>query len=371
MNILTIAWKNIRQNLKRPITLILLVLLPLVLMVILGTALSGVYSAGEDIDQVNLGVRIVSHGSLSQGFAHFIENQDFFTTTYIDNEEHSFHRLGDGEYEAIVFIDSSQSEIELMINDNAGISAGITESVLRSFLQSYSMVTVIESYSAGASENISLSTNRGYVTAENLEGTGQPRAIDYWGIMLFCMVILWGSFVGAAAVADERDRKTLSRIAAAPVSRFSVFAGLFLGALFSLIIQMALVFLGADLILGVRFGEHILSVIILFGSLCVFSLSLGIALGSIFPDPKTSFGLLNPIVHVLVFLGGGYFPVPDNKFFNIITKLSPMTWVKNAVFAQSFGSGSGWFFPAVFICFAGAFVFTSLSAVKLTKGNVQ
>ena len=145
MNILRIAFKNIQQNIRRPIGLLLLTLGPIILMLILGQAFAVIFSAGRVDTEMDIGYFSKEKGDLYAGFKKFTGELDNFKLTSEETKSitEGEEKTRQGEYHAFIIVDEKNKCLELILNNNSGIHAGIIEGIINGFLDRFNFVNLI------------------------------------------------------------------------------------------------------------------------------------------------------------------------------------------------------------------------------------
>jgi ABC-2 type transport system permease protein len=359
VNALLLARKIALQNLKRPVTLGLLVGAPLLLMVILGTALDDVWAADTATLTVDLAYLESGDETLDDAFEAFVRSVSMINAAEVDTQETGVRAVEAARYDSLVILDGGR--IRVLVNDNAGIRAGIAEALVSGFARRYDLVALLGPDRAAAAMSESSTIVRSFSPSP------RPRAIDYFGVNILVIVILWGSFVGAYGLIGERSAGTLDRMMAAPVRRISVFAGVCLGSFGALVLQMATVLVLGHLGLGIDYGDSWWRTGALLVAEASFALALGVGMASVVRDGKAVNGLLNLTVHVLILLGGGYVALPDTALLRTISRVSPVAWVQEALLDLIHGGDPSGFAPALLVCIVSAAIILAGAATLATR----
>jgi ABC-2 type transport system permease protein len=167
-------------------------------------------------------------------------------------------------------------------------------------------------------------------------------------------------------VAGEKIARTRDRILSAPVKKYEFLIGKTLGFVCIIIIQIALVILFTKFILHSYWGNNITPVLLVLLSQIIMVVGLGMGFGFLFKNENTANGILNVLIPVFEFLGGGYFSVEgiNSSFFQIIRNISPVTWSNKAIFSVIYGSDMTKVLPAVTINL-------SIAAVCIAAGSIK
>ena len=367
MKVLSIALSYLKQNIRRPVLLILLVLCPVLLILILGQIFSGIFSAAFVPEAMQIGYSLPASGNADfESFAGRLGDAGITMHTVADRET-GIRKTADGEFQAFILFDENGPE--LFANSSSNVQAGIIEGLLRNYLRQRNLYGMLSRLQTAVPDTAAARSNTDFVTRDVLSVLAQPRALDYMGIIILSMTILFGSHLAAFAVSREKILKTLDRIYAAPVRRLEFFAGIVLGVLATLLIQMTAVFLAARYMLGIQYGKNILRIAILLVSECFFSIALGTAIAALVKDSKAATGLMNSLLPVLIFLGGGYMKLPDTPVFNVLSRISPLDWINKALLGETYTGDRSYFLPAVGICLLAGILFLAAAGRKMTRSS--
>ncbi|MBN2442212.1 MAG: ABC transporter permease [Spirochaetales bacterium] len=368
MTIVHIAWKYIIQNIKRPIGLGLLILGPIFLIFILGQAFSVIFAPGQVSLEMDIGFYSREKGAFYSGFRTYIRRLEVnkirgHETASIEDGE---AKTSEGIYQAFVILDEKQKNCEVVVNNNSGLKAGIIEGILKGFSDQFHFYELIARYKPEALNSVLTVKESDFVIRTALDASRRPRAIDYFGITILTMAILFGAIFGSSLVEREKTVRTLDRIYVAPVTKMQFLLGTCIGILTLLLFQLGAVFMTLKYILGIYYGENSITVFILLLSESFFALALGIGFATLFKNSKASIGFLNFLIPVMIFLGGGYMKLPDTKLFEILSAFSPLGWINKALFEMIYSTSHIYYVPAVVICIAGGALLLGISGLKFS-----
>lgn len=369
MNILRITWKYIQQNIKRPTGLGMLILGPLLLILILGLAFSSIFSAGQVALDIKIGYYSEEKGSLYTGFKTFIDQLNDFKITGEEtgNITSGEEKTRQGEYQAFIIIDEKSMGLELVLNSNSGVQAGIIEGILLGFSNRFNFYNLVFRYKPESMNSVIEYKEADFITHTALSASRQPRAIDYFGITILTLAVLYGAFLGSHGVVKEKSLKTLNRIYTAPVTKMQFLLGTCLGTLTALLIQMTTLFLAGKYLLSIYYGENIPAVVFLLLCEGFFALALGVGIANLVGNINAVIGILSGLIPVFIFLGGGYGKLPDTKVFEFFSRFSPVTWVNKALFETIYSTSHTYFLPAVLFCLGPGLLLLGISTVKVVR----
>ncbi|MBN2737136.1 MAG: ABC transporter permease [Spirochaetales bacterium] len=366
MNTLIIALKILKQNFTQPANLIILVIVPLVLIQLLGTALSGVFSASNNIAEISLAYQVVDKGPIGEAFEHYLKIATKNSSDSIDNRDEGLKQLEQAQYQAFVVMDEKAEKIDLYFNNAGGISAGIIESLIRAFVNDYDFKMALNMKDSEQAE-IPIEFNENYFIDKTLNRTVQADSMDHMAILMLSMFVLFGAFLVSYTIETEKANLTINRIYSAPVKKESIFLGIYIGNFVSQLAMVLCLFLLSNFLLGIYFGENILKVLLILLSEVFLSVSIGMALAMLIKDTKALKALLNVLILSFVFFAGGYGPLPEVPFFQTAKLFSPMTWVKEGLFEVIFNGSSEKVMPAILICFGFGLLLMGLSFIVTSR----
>ncbi len=369
MNILIIARKYLIQNLRKPLALIMLCAAPIALIMILSQAFSGIFAAAKSgAIALKLGYRAENESQLGATFAAFAEGAGplGISTSAESDKAEGVRKTAEGEYQAFVNIYGESDSVELIVNNNSGIKAGLSESIIAGFLKRYRYLQLAARH--GLEPTL---PSGSYVQISAFDGTRQARALDYFGVTITTMGIIFSCNLAGHWFSKERTNKTLARLQTTPLTKGQYLTGACLGTWTILTAQVLIVFAAAKFGLGVYFGNDTAAILIILFALSFFSLALGFGSKHLFKDDKAGNALLNILPPIMIFLGGGYMKLPDTAVFNALSKFSPLSWVNKALIEAAFSDQRTYFFPALGLCVGlGAALLAAAAIVSLRREEI-
>ena len=341
MIILNIIYKELKQCLRDFKTNILMVIFPIVLIVILGAAFSGVFENSIDIEDVNVLYTIDIEGGdpvFENAFSTFCEYMSDETGMQFEETadvEKGISEIENHRYTAYLHITGDPPRIDMYRNKNSGFESGIVENAVASFLESYAAINVIVRNDPAALSKIQQpdsAVNSGYVRVTAIDRKKQPGSTDYYAVTMLTLILLYSSLTGFWSIRSEADAKTGARVLCAPVQKYQYLTGKILGSISVTIVQAFVVLLFSKLVLKANWGEDLLTVAVLIITYAIMTVSLGAALAFIFRTAEVASGLLNTIIPVFVFLGGGYVPLSMlGDQISKVSVISPVRWINMAL----------------------------------------
>lgn len=373
MNILIIMWKEIKQNFRDRRALCMMVLFPIVLIMILGTALAGGFDNSNAFKGTSVIYSVNGNGELVNGFKNLINNEKELGIKFTEakNREEGLNGVKDRDYSAFILVDADTNNIKLYKNDRFNFSGSFIESVLNTFVQKYNVMMEIAKVNPTALGKISSKAMPNFVNEVSLARKRQPKAIDFYSVTMLTLILMYAANVSASSINAERRMKTSARMLTTPVKRHQVLIGRILGDVIITSIQAAIVLIVSKYVFKAYWGESgaMLPIIAVIFAEIIMTISLGAGLAFSIKNEQLSGGIINTITPFIVFLGGGYIPLDqfNNSFLNTLCKLSPIKWINDAIFEIVYNNNFSLVPKALTIALAISVIFITASAMLFRK----
>ena len=198
-------------------------------------------------------------------------------------------------------------------------------------------------------------------TTQNSGAAGFSQSMPGIGTMYAMFII----FPAAAAIIHERKTWTLQRLAVMPISRAQILGGKLLARFATGMFEYALMF-GFGFLLGVRYGNDPLAILLLMVTFMLAVTALTLALTTLLHNEGQARGIGLFLTLTLAPLGGAWWPldiVP--QFMRTIGHISPVAWVmdgfRSVIF---FGGGLGTVIVPLLVLLAMAVVFFAIGVAR-------
>lgn len=345
-----------------------MVLFPIVLMLVLGTALSGVFDSSAGFKDIKVIYTIQGEKALAQAGQGFLEKgrEMGIKFTAATSVQQGLDNVMNGKYACYVQLD--YNGVELYKNDRDAFKANLVEALLGIFIQRYNAITEIARVNPAIVSKITLNQNHEeYVKTSSLGDKREPKAMDYYAVTMLTLIIMYSSMSGAYAIKSEKTGKTANRLLSSPVGRHEILIGKTLGVLAITLLQVITVILFSKYILGSYWGSHLGIILMLVAAEVVMAVSLGLGLAFILKDEVLT-GILNLLIPIVVFLGGGYMPIDGlGKTILWLSQISPLRWVNKAIFQVIYSNDFSSVATAIIINLGIAAVFLTISSFSIRK----
>lgn len=337
-----IGLKDILITLRDVPALAILIGMPMIIILILGSALG---SFGGDSEMARIDVAIVNldEGDIGteivEGITEGEELEELFDTRVLDDAEDARKDVEKGNLAALLVIpedfsdkinDSKPVKMNVFIDPGKEISASIFQNVVRSVATRISSASIavqtardvlIESKMVADEKDFTRHMDKVVkeITADDalsaigvlgsdVEKEREITELDFYGTGMTIMFLLFGSMFGAFSLVKEKEEKTLSRLLITPTSKVSIIGGKMLGIFFVGAVQFLILFL-FTVILGVYWGENLFGVFLLALGVLLAMTGLSVLFSSVAKNVR-SVGAIAPLVVIVMALAGGsLFPI--------------------------------------------------------------
>jgi ABC-2 type transport system permease protein len=341
MNIFHIAMNEITHTVRNKKSMIMMTLFPIVLIMVLGAALSNAFDKNIEIGTV----KVLYSESAENQYKHIFDtfkkagNGDIKIKFYkTKNADSAMNKIKNYEYAC--FVNVKNSGIDLYKNSKHIVKSSAAESILKSICNGYKVAGAIQKVNPmymGTYMAKKMSKDGGtkdYTSISALHSKKAPGSLDYYAVTMITLIVLYGSLNGAWAIKREKMVKTESRLFAAPVKGYEIFLGKLFGCFLITALQILFVVLFSKCVLGAYWGKDMLSVGLIMVGEILMALSVGIGIALAVKDENAMSSIINALIPIMAFLGGSYIPIniDKNSIWNTVLNISPVTWTNKSIF---------------------------------------
>lgn len=372
MKIFNIVLKEIKHIVRNKQIMVIMIAFPIALMWILGTAFSGVMG-GDSLmfENTKIAYSVKGEGQRVQAFEDFMKKTEEMgiKATRIQDYDKGINSVKETEYACYIDFNNSENKISLFKNERYNLEASFVEGVFQAFVQKYNVISEIAKVNPEAVREVLKEDSKKYVQVKSIDRKKQPSAIDYYGITMTTLIIMYGSMAGGFGINGERTNKTRNRILASPIKKYEFFIGKNIGTFVGLIFQLLIVIVFSRFVLGVDYGGNPALVYLIMASEAFMSVAMGVGVAFIFKSEAAVSGVLNMIIPFMIFLGGGYVPleqINSEVLFNL-AKLSPVRWANDTIFKIIYAGDFSNVVTTIAINLITALVFLTISTLIFRK----
>jgi ABC-2 type transport system permease protein len=369
LNILNITIKEMKQDFRDVKTFIFMLAFPIVLMLILGSALTNAYSGNMSTPDIHVLYQDKTNGEISRSFGMFTKEIDksgiHFTRApnKVDGKEEVKHNNYDG------YVEITKTGIQFYGSDRNQIEGHIIQGVLSAFINKYNLVAEVGKHEPHqVNKVIGESNPQNYVAETALNATKQPGSMDYYAISMTTMIILYGAISASYLIRGERARNTALRLAASPITKVEIFSGKILGNIVSNAFCVIIVVLFSKYVFKVNWGDHLGLVFLVLVSEVVLATSFGLGISYITKTGETSKMIVMIVVQLASFFGGAYYKVVDAQgIMKVINHLSPLTWENASIIKIIYTNDTLAAIPAITLNFVVSVLFLAIAMLALRR----
>ncbi|WP_407270537.1 ABC transporter permease [Radiobacillus sp. PE A8.2] len=374
MRSLTIAGKDLLIRLTDWKGFVTMLLLPVILTAILGSALSSAFSDDGALPETVVGIYVDDHDEMGERFVedvlmsdqleeqftvHMLESSDQIETQLLEQSIDVGIHFPSSWWEAL--LEGSSPNVKIMSTADQQLQSNIVQSMLDSYVTRISTIamsidtvvhdiaaqtrsTAIDPNAFASSLRISLEK----VASEDIEiGNNQSTdeislsGMQYYAAAMGAMFLLFNITVGAKSFIEERSTETFARLLVAPINKKTIIIGKWLGTFYFSLLQFVVFVLSTHFLFDVNWGSNLyqLAVIAVTYSISVAGLSMLIA--TIFTSEKSIDTIGGLGIQVLALLGGSMLPIslfPDSLL--ALANLTPNKWALSSLLDVM--SGTTW-----------------------------
>ena len=376
MRVLLIILKEIKHSVRNFKANAMMVLFPIVLIIILGAAFSGAFDNTINLGEVSVLYTIdekaggpafeTAFNSFCKGLSDetgikFEETKDFAAgMAGIENKR----------YNAYFHITGEPARVDMYKNERSGYKPGIIENAMGSFLDTYVTMSVIARNNPAALSAQQSNENAEYVKLSSIDKNKQPSSTDYYAITMLTLILLYASLTGFWGIRSEIEEKTAARILCSPTTNYQLLAGKVFGGITVTTLQALVVILFSWLVLKADWGNDPFTVALLVISYSIMAVSIGVALAYMIRNGEAANGILNSVIPVLVFLGGGYVPLSTmGANLSAVASVSPVKWINSALLKVIYDGDYSDVIVSICINLGLAALSIAFSAIFSKRGN--
>jgi ABC-2 type transport system permease protein len=393
-----IAFKDLIVLFKDKKALMVLLLMPALIMLILGTALAGAFTSETAVGKFPLAVVNKDDGQMSLYLINMVfkgEMSKQFDTFIVDENEAN-EMLKNKTVPSVVIIPKDFSKnidnlkdvkIEVKSNVDDKLKSGIVESVVQGFSKQLSLVyksadalkDISQKYNTSPSGGTSVMSQTTMVNElqqklgselvrfqeQEQEKARSVSAMQYYSAAMLVMFLLFSAMQAISFMVEERENKTLSRIMGTRATRVKLIAGKCLGLLMIGSVQALILIVFTGLVYGVDWGGQVFGVALV--TICtVFACSgLGMFIAAVAKTLKAANGMGSTMIQIMTAVGGGMVPIyvmPD--FIKTLANVTPNWQAMDGYYKLMQGLGMNSILPNCSVLVIMGVLFLSIGILK-------
>ncbi|ARU60189.1 hypothetical protein CBW65_03300 [Tumebacillus avium] len=379
MKLWEIAWKDVRIRLRDRKGLLSALLMPLLLTMILGAALGGVFNqeAGT-LPAFEVAVYQGDEGNVGQALVENILQSDEMKKTVtvvpLDSEAAVEQSVQEGKTDVGLVIptgftkqvtEGEPGKLEVLQDPGKAQTGLILTSIVTSYTERVAAVSAAQAAivadvaqsaavsTGGAAPNIGqiaqevigeltrAAETPNAVVLEKPVGEREVSAKQYYAAAMAAMFLLFNATIGAKSILNERSTETLSRLLSTPTGKAQILIGKFAGTLCFALLQFGVLYLATRFLFDVEWGDQLGQTLAVAGSYAVAVSGLSMALAAVLKSEGAADIVSGVGVQICSVLGGSMLPL--SQFPELLQKVALIT--PNAWALSSFTdimTGAAW-----------------------------
>ena len=356
---------HIKRDFRDVRTLVFMLAFPIVLMLVLGTALSNAFNSdSHSIKDIQVLYKDEASSTFSQSFETFTKEVSKSGIHFkkasegIDGKE----EVKQNKYAA--YVELNKDGAKFYGSDRSSVEGSIIEGMLTTFVDKYNVaVEVAKVDPSKVSAVISNGNHNDYIKETSLQAAKKPGSMDYYAIVMTTMIALYAAMGASYLIRGERLRKTGDRLIAAPISKAEIFIGKILGSLVANALCLLLVILFSKFVFQANWGNHLGVVLLILLTEVLLAISFGLGIGYITKTGEASKAVIMVVVQLASIFGGAYFVVEENA----VTNLSPLTWANTAIMKIIYANEVGAALPVISLNLGISALFLLIAIIVLRR----
>lgn len=359
MNMLSIIINSVKLTLKNKAVLFLEILFPIVLIFVFGMVFNGTMDNSRNFKDIKIGY--YNYGSNNVFGEIKKQGIKLGMEFYKDEKEDAIKKVEDGKYTC--FVEIKNNEIYMYENDNDEFKISLVEGLMKTFVQRYNAIFKIAAVNMQALSSMNFKKiDMNLVKDVSINGKGTPGSMDYYAVTMLTYILIFSVTNGFYAMSKRKE--ITNRIMCSPVKKRDVLLGKLLGNVVFSAIQIFVLIIFSKFAFKAYWGSNIDTVFFIALSEAAAVLCIGMAIGFI----SKNFSEINTQVSIVGlvfgFLGGAFIPVNNmGKTFKLISNISPIRLINDAVFNVIYESNFNKAFISITICMLTVLIFMVIMSV--------
>ncbi|NRD78695.1 ABC transporter permease [Bacillus sp. BRMEA1] len=367
MNILNIAIKEIKHSVRDIRTFVFMLAFPIVLMLILGTALSNAFNSKLAVDDIHVLYKITADPMIATSFQSFIKEAEKSGVQFkqISGNLDGKNEVKENNFSA--YIEVTNDGIQLYGTSRNSIEESIIQGMLSAYAGRYNVVASVAKVDPSkVSTALASHSEDHFIKEKSLNSKKQPGSMDYYAMAMTTMIALYAALGASSLIRGERTRNTSIRLLTAPISKGEIFLGKIIGALLINITFVMVIVAFSSIAFKANWGNHFGMVFLVLATEVFLSVSFGLGVSYLAKTGEAARTILMIVIQLSSFFGGAYFKIDDAKGISI-TNLSPLTWANNAVTKIIYANDYLAAIKAISLNMGIAIIFLAISIILLRK----
>lgn len=399
MKLWHIAVKDLTIRVRDRSALVVLLILPLAMIVILGT----VFNWTGTTFKANVVVVNLDRGDVARRLVDDVlggdQLKDLLVVTTVSTEAEARVLVEQGKTGAAVVIPAdfttnvtagTKAAVTVLGNPEAATQAGIVRNIIESFTaevqrrQLAAKVTIARLQEPGTvpvqlmEEAVQAVLQRvGSAQRQDLvsiattaqEGIKVPQALDYYAVGMALVFLIFTANTGTEAMLEEKRQYTLQRVSVTPTSHLQILSGKLVGIFLVSALQFTMIIVLSRLLYHVSWGASVPAVIAMAAATVLAGAGLSTLVAALAGTPEQAGSIGPAVAMVYSLLGGSMWPVYNMPAW--MTSLSRLTFTRWSIEGFTslmvYGGGITSILRPIGVCCGMAAAFLLISVALLSR----
>ena len=357
MVLFTLIKKEIIQFFRNKTDVLTMFVFPIILIVVMGTALNGlmnvdknifkdktVYYKVENIDETN---------KYLQAFYNFKKScEESISINFKEVKDNTKARELENNGYSLAFININKDSYDYYRSKSKETSEQkIFKNVFNEYIQKYALIDLVGNKNPKLIQDTLTEESLIKLKEEGINNSGID-SFTYYTFAELILIILYVSGITSISMYKENYQSTFTRLKMSRANNLSVIISKIMLGIFIGMLQVLIIYLVSTVFLKINWGENLFDIFIVLIAFITFSSVLGVSMSMIFKDSKTASSVINILIIILGFLGGSYVPISlikSTSITNILCQLTPTYWANISLLSLNTGLTNIYTYKSIFV----------------------
>lgn len=322
------------RNVRDWKAMLIFIVMPILLTLLLGTALEPMFSPKVEA-KVQVGIVREPDSKLTEGLQQFLSSKQvalLVQLTEFQGEAEAAKQLNSGQIEAYLIADEGSTIIKITSDKEVP--------VLTSLLESFAQHIQVHNVLSGVNPNLTpqemsemlLQQSQQQLQEVKIATKGIiPLSIDYYGIKNMFQCLLFGAMLGILSISREHANHIHQRVMIAPVSRFQITMSRWLGNTLTLFSIAIIVFFILKYGVQTNLDAPLWIVLVVLLLYSMIPVSIGMCLAYVTGSMMISSLVVFIVTMLFTLVSGGYAPM-EGKLIDVLQWFTPNYYAHEIMF---------------------------------------